>query len=156
MNLRYRKTHLWLHQGQNLPALDLRALLVRVGSNVPTTTGATFLSDFTTLKECDAPEYVRKALTGEALTENAGADRLEYDSADADWGTLSRGPSGESVAGMLLFFQLGGGTDAENRPLIWLDSMASGPYFPYPLLIGGGPFKILAPASGWAHILGPL
>ena len=154
-NLRFRKTHLWLTQGNNPASQDLRALLVRVGSNVPTTPGATFLSDFTTLKEADAGGYSRKTLTGEALTENAGADRLQFDSSDADFGTLSLGASGEDLAGFLLFFQLGGGTDAENRPFVYFDSMESGPIFPYSLLVGGGPFKIVAPATGWVHFLGP-
>lgn len=152
MNFVYRKTELWLRNGQDLDALDLRALLVRSGSTIGTQIDAAFLADFTDLRECDAGGYARKTLTGEALTENVGANRLQFASSDADFSTLSLGPSAEAIAAFLLFFHLGGGTAAENRPYVHINQVPVGsPFFPYMPLVSGGPFKVKCPATGWLH-----
>lgn len=145
----FRTRHHFVTAG-GLDTVDLRAALVMTNSTVFTDPDVTFLDDFTLLDECDAGAYARVDLASVALNVDVANDRLELASASADFGSLAIGPSGRDLAGVLLYAHLGGGTDAENRPLVALDQVASGPVFPFTLT--GGPVQIVVPSDGWLWI----
>lgn len=147
------KTNDWLARaGQSLATADLRMALVMTNSSAPADVDAEFLDEIVTLDECDGTGYARIDLASVGLTANDTDDRSEVRSADADFGALGVGVSGRALKGVLIYFQLGGGTEAENRPWLWYDSVASGPVFPFTL--NGGNVKLVEPATGWAHVLG--
>jgi len=152
-NFSFWKTNDWLARaGQSLATADLRVLLVMTNSTAPADVDAEFLDEIATLDECDAGAYARVDLASVGLTANDTDDRSEVRSDDADWGALDVGVSGRDLKGALIYFHLGAGTDAENRPWIWYDTVASGPIFPFTL--NGGNVKLVEPATGWLHVLG--
>jgi hypothetical protein len=142
----------WLLRNGGFEIADLRILLCLESSSVQDEPDAEFLDDFTTLDECDAPEYARIDLASLALTYQAATLRTELDTANPDWGVLNPGASGRKIRGAMTFLQLGAGTPATNRPFEWIDTMApGGPIFPYQMT--GSVFRIVVPTAGWTHLI---
>lgn len=137
----------WVLRNGGLAAVDLRAVLLSVTTSVTGEPDAEFLDDFTTLAETDSPEHVRQDIPNVQLNYEARL-RTELDSDQADFGVLNEGPSKLLVAGCLFYAHLGGGTDAENRPIEWVDTVAAGgPVFPYQL--NGASVAVKPVGTGW-------
>lgn len=125
-----RKMRLWLlnsGSGVDLEDLDLRCLAFRTSSTVTTELGATFLTDYTSLAECDAGGYARAPLATVALVEDAPSDELRLTADPTDLGTVTGGS--EPIAGFLVYVHIG--ADSANRPFAIATDFASGPGLPY-------------------------
>lgn len=107
-----------LRGGHNLAADDMRILLAMTNTTFDTETDDEFVDDTTTPDEYDGASYARKALGGEAVTDDTANDRGEFDANDIQWATLGAGT--RQAAGMVLFSFVMDDTDS---PLVaWIDS----------------------------------
>lgn len=95
------------------------------------------LGSFTTLGEYSGTNYVggfagagRKNLASQTTTFNAAKNRTEFDFADLTWTALGAAAS-NCVAALFFLQPSAAATDADNIPLIWIDTVASGTAFPF-------------------------
>lgn len=116
---------------------DIRVALVMSNTTADTEDDVNTLSGFTLLDECDGAAYVRKALAGEVIAEDAGANKATFGASDVVWTALGTGT--RQVAGALIFKFVT--TDADHVPICYLD----GGDFPFD---GAGADVTLAFASG--------
>jgi hypothetical protein len=70
---------------------DFRVLLNMTDTTVDTEDDVNTISAFTTLDEYDGAGYARQALAGDALGEDAGNNRAEYDANDSVFSGLGVG-----------------------------------------------------------------
>lgn len=105
--------------------LDVRAALLMTNTTADTeNTGLTYVSDITTLDECDDTGYARIALTSEANNVDVGNVRVELDAADLTFSGLS-GNATRDAQGLLLYRHVTNDTDS---PVIaFLDFVADIP-----------------------------
>ena len=73
-----------------------------------------FVSDLTTLDECDATGYTRQALAAEAVNKDDANDRASFDADDAVFSSLG-GDASRNYVGVVLYKHVG--VDTAN-PLI--------------------------------------
>lgn len=133
--------------GINWSSATLRALLVMANSTADADLRATFLTDFAVFDEMNGAGYTRQTLASVTLTDDLPTGDIIVDCADVNFGaTISNGT--RQIKGIVVF--LDGGSDAARRPLIWLDSVANGPSFPY--TPGGGPVKLVPGTKGLFRI----
>lgn len=121
----------------DLNAHDIRVALCMTNTNADTEEDANFLGDLT-LDEVDGANYVRKALNGEAVNEDTGNDRADFDADDVTWTALGAGT--RNVAGALVFRHVT--NDADSVPIAWIDSGG------FPFTLSGGNLTITWNASG--------
>jgi hypothetical protein len=132
-----------LTTGINWTSATLKALLVMSNTTADLELRSTFLSSFTTLDEMNGAGYSRQTLTTVTVTDDLPTGDLIVDCDDVNFGaTISNGT--RQVKGAIIY--LDGASDAARRPLIWLDSVANGPSFPYSP--AGGPIKIVPGPKG--------
>ena len=102
----------------DLNAHDIRIALLMTNTTADTENdGIVNVDDFTTLDEFDGANYVRKALTTEAVNKDDANDRAEFDADDVTWTALGAGT--RSIAGILVFKFVTADTD--NVPIAWLE-----------------------------------
>jgi hypothetical protein len=107
-----------LRGGHNLTTADMRILLAMTNTTFDTEQDDEFVGDTTTADEYDGAAYVRKALAGEAVTDDAPNDRGEFDANDVQWVALGAGT--RQAAGIVLFRFVT--VDADSPLAAWIDS----------------------------------
>lgn len=107
-----------LRAGHNMATDDERILLAMTNTTFDTEQDDEFVGDTTTPDEYDGANYVRKALAGEAVTDDAGNNRGEFDANDIQWVALGAGT--RQAAGMVLFKFVT--NDAASPLIAWIDS----------------------------------
>lgn len=100
---------------------DIRIALLMTNTTADTENdGKTTISGgtgFTTLDDFDGANYVRKALTTEAVNKDDGNDRAEFDADDVTWTALGAGT--RSIQGILVYKHVT--NDADSVPIAWLE-----------------------------------
>lgn len=105
-----------------LAGADIRALLVMTNTTLDTENdGVAFINQFTTLDEMDGANYVRKALSGEAVAKDDANDRAEFDADDVTWSALGNGT--RAVLGLLIFKHVANDTD--SIPIAFIERSTS-------------------------------
>lgn len=107
-----------LRAGHNFTSLDARVLLAMTNTTFDTEQDDEFVGDTTTPDEYDGANYVRKALAGEAVNDDAANDRGEFDANDIQWASLGAGT--RQAAGMVLFSFIT--NDAASPLIAYIDS----------------------------------
>lgn len=102
---------------------DIRCLLVMTNTTADTDQDAEFVASIGTLDEMDGANYVRKALAGEAVSQDDPNNRGEFDASDVTWTALGAGA--RSVAGLVIFQFVT--NDADSPVLAYVDTGG----FPY-------------------------
>lgn len=129
-----------LTTGFNWTSATIKALAVMTNSTAYLDQNATFLtggSGFTTLDEFDGAGYSRQTLTSPLFTPDLVTLNLIFSCAVINFGnTVSNGT--RQAKGFVIY--LDGANDGARRPLMHIDSVSSGPPFPYSP--AGGPFKL--------------
>lgn len=97
---------------------DIRVILVMTNSTADTDQDVEFVDDIGTLDEFDGANYARKALTGEAVNEDAANNRAEFDANDVQWAALGAGT--RQALGMILFKFVT--NDADSPVIAWIDT----------------------------------
>jgi len=106
---------------------DIRVLLVMSNTTADTEDDKDTLDDFTTLDEYDGANYGRAELANEAVNEDAGNDRAEFDADNVTFSTLGVGTRQCQAA--IVYKHVG--ADNANIPIVWVDTVGSGPTFPF-------------------------
>jgi len=97
---------------------DIRVLLVMSNTTADTDQDAATISAFGTLDEFDGANYARKAVTGEATTEDDANNRAEMDADDITWSALGAGA--RQAVGMVVYKFVT--NDADSIPIAFIDS----------------------------------
>lgn len=139
-----------LTTGINWTSATIKAMLVMSNSTAGDEIRATFLSGgsgFSVLDEMDGAGYSRQTLANVTVTDDLATGDIVVDCDDVTFGaTISNGS--RQVKGIIVY--LDGASDAARRPLLWLDSVADGPSFPYSP--GGGPIRLVPGPRGLFRI----
>jgi hypothetical protein len=122
----------------DLDSDDIRVALVMSNSTADTEDDVNLMNGFSALDEMDGANYVRKALANEAINEDAGNDRAEFDADNVTWTALGAGT--REVIGMIVFKHVTDDTD--SVPLAYIDSGG------FPFTAGGGDVTINFNAEG--------
>lgn len=117
----------------DLNADDIRVLLVGATTTVDTEVDKEFIDDYAILDECNATNYVRKALTGEAVAPDLPNARGEFDANDVTWTALGNGTN-FTIVGALVFKFVS--DDSDSIPIAYIDSGG------FPKGTNGSDFKI--------------
>lgn len=100
---------------------DIRIALLSTNTTADTENdGVSFVSGITTLDEFDGANYVRKALTTEAVNLDDPNDRAEFDADDVTFTALGAGT--RAIDGILLYKHVT--NDADSIPIAWLEYTA--------------------------------
>lgn len=102
---------------------DIRAALLSTNTTADTETDKEFMNLFTTLDEFNGAGYARVALTSEAVNQDAGNNRAEFDAADTAWAALSNGT--RLIQGCLLYKHVT--NDADSIPIFYMPYTAFNP-----------------------------
>ena len=103
-----------------LATIDARVALLMSNNTVAANEDADTLSALT-LDECDASNYVRKALVNEAVTEDNANDRAELGADNLVWTGLGNPTaSTRTIAGLLLYEHVT--NDADSVPIAFIDT----------------------------------
>lgn len=104
----------------DLDTHDIRVLLVKVAGSTTTDTeaDAATISAFTTLGELVATDYARKALANEAVNEDTGNDRAEFDADDVTWTALG-GAANDTIGAAVVYKHVTNDTD--SIPIAYID-----------------------------------
>lgn len=78
--------------------------------------------------EITATNYVRKTLTGGAITIDNANDRSDLDYADVSWTALG-GAANDTIDALVVFKQVT--NDADSIPIIYIDTSTGSPSLPY-------------------------
>lgn len=106
---------------------DIRVLLVMTNTSADTEKDVDTISAFATLDEYDGANYVRKALANQTTVEDEANDRGEFDADDVTWTALGAGTRQCQAA--IIYKHVTNDTD--SVPLAFIDTVASGPTFPW-------------------------
>lgn len=147
MNFEYAQARLFqVTTGFNWTSATLKALVVMSNSTAHLDLNAQFLtggSGFAVLDEFDGAGYSRPTLTSVTATIDTNTWDVVITAAAASFGaTVSNGS--RSAKGFVVY--LDGANDGARRPLLYLDSVANGPSFPYSP--NGGPFRLVPGTRG--------
>lgn len=123
-----------LTEGQN----DIRALLVMTNTTADTEQDTEFIGGLTTLDEMDGANYARKTFSSQAVAEDAGNNRAEFDGEDFTWTALGAGT--RQVAGVVIFRFIT--NDAASELIAYIDTGG------FPFTANGGNFTITWNAEG--------
>lgn len=96
---------------------DIRALLVMSNTTADTDDDVNTISGITTLDEFGGANYARKALTGEAVSEDAGNNKATFDADNPVWTALGNGA--RQIAGVVIYKHVT--NDADSVPLFYMD-----------------------------------
>lgn len=96
---------------------DIRAILCMSNTTCDTANDAINTVDDLTLDECDGANYVRKALSNEAVNLDDTNDRAECDADDVTWTALGVGT--RATQGVLLIKHVTNDTD--SIPIAWIE-----------------------------------
>lgn len=101
----------------DLNADDIRAILVMSNTTADTENdGIVYVSDYTTLDECDAGGYARVALSGEAVNKDDANDRATFDANDVVFTSLG-GDASRNAVGVVLYKHVG--ADSANPVIVF-------------------------------------
>lgn len=132
--------------GLNWTTATLKALAVMSNSTAGQDRFAQFLTGangFAVFDECDSVGYARATLTGVTVTTDLTTGEVVITCNPVSLGaTVANGS--RSLAGFVIY--LDGASDAARVPLLWIDSVASGPPFPYSP--NNGPVQIVPGTRG--------
>ncbi len=110
---------------------DIRAMLVMENTTADTEEDKTTLtgpSGFTTLGELDGGGgYARITLTSKVVNEDTANNRAEFVATDITFSACNVGTN--KVAAILLFLHVN--NDADSVPVAYIDTVSSGPTFPF-------------------------
>lgn len=121
----------------------VKALLVMSNTTADTEKGKLFLSQFTTLDECDGTNYARQTLTGMTVTQDDVDDEGVFDATNVTF-TVEDDAS-RTIAGVIIYFDLiGGDNDVTNVPLYWIEDST-------PITANGGDIVVSFAAEGIAN-----
>lgn len=116
---------------------DIRIALVMTNTTADTEVDAAVMSDFSTIDECDGANYVRKAFTNEAVTDDDANNRAEFDADDVSWTSLGNGT--RAVQGAVVYKHVTNDTD--SIPIAYIE-------FASTVNPGGGTFTMTFDAEG--------
>ncbi len=103
--------------GIDLDTHDIRAILCMSNTTCDTANDGINTVDDLTLDECDGANYVRKALTNEAVNLDDTNDRAEFDADDLTWTALGVGT--RATQGVLLIRHIT--NDSDSMPIAWIE-----------------------------------
>lgn len=115
---------------------DIRVMLCMTNTTADSAFSSANVGDLT-LDEHDGANYVRKALGTQAVNEDTGNERAEFDAVDVTWTSLGAGT--RAIAGALIYKHVT--NDADSVPVAWIDN----PAFPNS---NGGDYTIQWNAEG--------
>lgn len=119
---------------------DIRMLLVMTNTTADTDQDTHFIGSIGTLDEMNGSGYVRKALGGETVSEDAANNRGEFQSTTpVTWTALGAGT--RSIAGAVLFKFVT--NDADSVLIAYIDTGG------FPIAANGGDLSIAMNAEGW-------
>lgn len=121
---------------------NIRVALLRVGTAAPTSRDAGFVSDIVPLEEFDGSGYARLPVPGRTLTPDDTEGVMRWTFTPIMWENIGGGTG--AIAGVL--FILTGTSDADSRPLIWVDRVA------FPFTHVGGFVTLQAPDGGLLRV----
>lgn len=121
---------------------NVRVALLMVGTAAGTARDAEFVADISPLAEFDGMEYGRLPVPGRTLTPDDDEGVMRWSFTPITWDNIGGGSG--PIAGVL--FILTGTTDADSRPLFWLDRVA------FPFTHVGGFVTLQAPDGGLLRI----
>lgn len=122
----------------DLQADDIRVALVMSNTTADSERDVNFMAGFTDLDEMVATNYSRKALASEAVSENAGGNRAEFDATDVVWTALGAGA--RAVQGAIVYKHVS--SDADSIPIAFIDTGG------FPFTASGADFTIQWNAAG--------
>ena len=109
----------------DLDTHDIRVALLMTNTTADTEVdGINFISNFTTLDECNAGGYARVALTGEVVNTDDANDRAEFDANDVSFTGLA-GNASRAIQGALIYKHVT--NDADSIPICFVDFTADIP-----------------------------
>ena len=136
----------------NITSATISAALVMSNSTCNLDLGArtiTGANGFGTLDEiAGGLGYSRQTMSAKALTEDATLNDFYFSANLLNFGTVSSSIP-RQIKGALLFINLG--TDATSIPFIWIDSVDSGPTFPFTVPGGGAVVRLTPNNLIWAR-----
>lgn len=115
---------------------DIRLLLVDSTTTADTEQDIQFVGGLATLGELSGTGYVRKALASEAVNEDAGNNRAEFDAVDVTWTGIDAG----TAAAAVLYKHVT--NDADSPLIAYIDTGG------FPFVTNGGDFTIQWNAEG--------
>jgi len=95
--------------------------------------------------ECDATNYVRKAIANPAISVDDANDRIEIDSDNPTTWTSLGGAVDNTLGGFVIYRN--SGADATSELVAWIDTVTGTPDFDF--VTQGGDFSIEFGADGW-------
>jgi hypothetical protein len=134
----------------DLNADDIRILAVKAAGSTTTDTedDAEFIGSFTTLGEIVATNYVRKAVTGEAVADDAANNRAEFTFSAVTWTALG-GAVNDTIGAFIVYKHVT--NDADSIPILYIDT-ATGVGLPY--TTNGADLTFTPNAEGVLHYRG--
>jgi hypothetical protein len=109
--------------------LDVRAILVMTNTTADTDQDAANIAAIGTLDEFDGSGYSRPDLGASTITQDDANNRSEIDYADFTFGTAV-GAGTRQAAGIIIYVRVDG-TNANDWPVGWIDTVSTGPTFPF-------------------------
>jgi len=97
---------------------DVRILLAMTNTTLDTEQDDEFVGDTTTLDEYDGANYARQNLGTQAVTDDAGNNRAEFDADNSQFANLGVGT--RQAAGIVVFIFVT--NDADSFLVCWIDS----------------------------------
>ena len=98
--------------------------------------------------EVSASGYARENLGSNAITINNTSHRVEFDTADIDFGAIG---SGQEIKAIVIYVDGGNpGTETDDIPVANIDTVSGSPSLP--LLTNGGTVKFVIDSTGLFHI----
>jgi hypothetical protein len=124
---------------------DVRVLLVGIATTCDTEEDMEFLAGFATLDECNATNYVRKALANEVIISDLINNRGEYMADPVTWTALGGAVDFQVVAAVFFLFVT---NDANSYPIAYFDTSIP----TLPRWTNGSDFKITPNAEGLIQV----
>jgi hypothetical protein len=109
--------------------LDVRAALVMSDTTVDTEQDAANLAAFTTIDEYDGAGYAEIDLANVAVNQDDPNNRSEIDYDNDNFGTAVAAGTRQAVG--VLYYVFVDGTAANDWPVAFIDTVSTGPTFPF-------------------------
>lgn len=101
----------------DLASDDIRVMLVMTNTTADTEDDANVIDDFTTLDEYDGGGYSRQELASQAVNEDAGNNRAEFDATNSTFSNVAVGTRQAQAA--ILFKHVT--DDSDSVPIAYID-----------------------------------
>lgn len=122
MTFLYNEFKRALAEGEiDLGSDDIRVMLLMTNTTADADDDANTISAIGTLDEYNGANYARKALANEAVVENAGSNRAEFQADDVVWSALGTGTRQCQAA--LVYKHVT--NDADSVPICYIDDWAA-------------------------------